>query len=57
MLRDLYSCHPEMRYLQAWKLQSAQFMLEYTDELLDKREITAAVAVVREDWPEWWRAA
>jgi hypothetical protein len=51
LLRDLYSRLPEMRYLQAWELQSALFVLGYTDELEDEAEIAAAIAVARTDWP------
>jgi hypothetical protein len=57
LLRDLYSRHPEMRYLAAWSLQSALFVLGYADELLPEWEIAAASDVARQDWPEWWRAA
>jgi hypothetical protein len=52
-VRDLYSKHPEMRTLEPWELQSALFVLGYTDE----GEIAAAADVARQDWPEWWRAA
>jgi hypothetical protein len=57
LLRDLYGRHPEMRYLEAWELQSALFVLGYADELLDEWEIAAAADVARQDLPEWWRAA
>jgi hypothetical protein len=56
-VRDLYSKHPEMRYLEAWELQSALFVLGYTDELADGGEIAAAAEVARQDYPEWGRAA
>jgi hypothetical protein len=49
-LRDLYSRRPEMRYLQAWEMQSALVVLGYTDELEDEAEISAAMAVERTDW-------
>ena len=55
-LRDLYSRHPEMYALEAWELQSALFVLGYTDDLADEAEIAAAVEVARSDWPQW-RAA
>jgi len=55
-LRDLYSRHPEMFGLEAWELQSALFVLGYTDELEDEVEIAAAAEVARSDWPQW-RAA
>ena len=50
LLRDLYSKHPEMRYLEPWELQSALFMLGYVDDLLGEWEIAAAVEVVRKDF-------
>jgi hypothetical protein len=56
-VRDIYSRHPEMRYLEAYELQSALFVLGYTDELADEGEIAAAADVARQDYPEWWRAA
>ena len=52
-LRDLYSRHPEMFSLEAWELQSALFVLGYTDELEDEAEIAAAAEVARSDWPQW----
>jgi hypothetical protein len=57
LFTDLYSRHSEMRYLEAWELQSALFVLGYADELLSEWEIAAASDVARQDWPEWWRAA
>jgi hypothetical protein len=57
VIRDLYSKHPEMRTLEPWELQSALFVLGYTDELADEEEIAAAADVARQDYPEWWRAA
>jgi hypothetical protein len=57
LLRDLYSRHSEMRYLEAWELQSALFVLGYVGELLDEWGIAAAADVARHDWLEWWRAA
>jgi hypothetical protein len=56
-IRDLYSKHPEMRTLEPWELQSALFVLGYTEDLEDEGEIGAASEVARQDWPEWWRAA
>ncbi len=53
LLRDLYSKHPEMRFLQPWELQSAMFVLGYVDELLDEWEIAAADETARRDfYPE-----
>jgi hypothetical protein len=57
LLRDLYSRHPEVRYVEAWELQSALFVLGYDGELENESEIAAAAEVARQDWPEWWRAA
>jgi hypothetical protein len=55
-IRDLYSRLPEMYYRQPWELQSALFLLGYTDDLADEAEIAAAVEAARMDWPQW-RAA
>jgi len=55
-IRDLYSRHPEMYSLEAWELQSALFVLGYTDGLAPEAEIAAAVEVARGDYPQW-RAA
>jgi hypothetical protein len=57
LVRELFSRLPEMRTLEAWELQSALFVLGYTDELEGEAEIAAAAAVAREDWPEWRPAA
>jgi hypothetical protein len=48
-LRDLHSRHPEMEDLEAWELQSALFVLGYTNALEDEGEIAAAAAVARQD--------
>jgi hypothetical protein len=56
-LRDLYSRHPEMYHLEPWELQSALFVLGYTEGLADEAEIAAAVEVARQDWPQWRPAA
>jgi hypothetical protein len=56
-IRDLYSRLPEMYYLQPWELQSALFVLGYTDDLADEAEIAAAVEVARGEWPQWGRPA
>jgi hypothetical protein len=55
-VRDLYSRHPEMYSLEAWELQSALFVLGYTDDLAPEAEIAAAVEAARGDYPQW-RAA
>jgi hypothetical protein len=52
-VRGLYSRHPEMHGLEPWELQSALFVLGYTDDLVDEAEIVAAVEVARTDWPQW----
>ena len=56
-VRDFYSKHPEMRTLEPWELQSALFVLGYSEDLADEGEIAAAAEVARQDWPDWWRAA
>jgi hypothetical protein len=56
-IRDLYSRHPEMYELEVWELQSALFVLGYTDELEDEAMIAAAVEVARGDYPQWRPAA
>ena len=56
-LRDLYSRHPEFWYLEPWELQWVLYALNYTDELEDEREISAAVEVARGDYPQWRPAA
>ena len=55
--RDLYSKHPEMLPLEPWEMQSALFVLGYTDELEDEAEIAAAVEVALRDYPQWRPAA
>jgi hypothetical protein len=49
-VRDLYSKHPEMLTLEPWEMQSALFVLGYTDDLEDEGEIAAAVEVAKTDW-------
>jgi hypothetical protein len=56
-LRDLYSKHPEMLTLEPWEMQSALFVLGYSDVLEDEGEISAAVEVARLDYPQWRFAA
>jgi hypothetical protein len=56
-VRDLYSRHPEMHGLEPWELQSALFLLGYTDDLVGEAQIAAAVEVARGDWPQWRPAA
>jgi hypothetical protein len=55
-IRDLYSRHPEMYGLEVWALQSALFVLGYTDDLACEAE-RAAVEVARGDYPQWRPAA
>jgi hypothetical protein len=57
LIRDLFSRLPEMRHLQAWELQSALYVLGYTDELEDEDAIEAAADVARMDWDPDRRAA
>jgi hypothetical protein len=57
LIRDLYSKHPEMRDLDAWELQSALFLLCYTDELEDEDAIEAARDVALTDLDPDRRAA
>jgi hypothetical protein len=57
LFTDLYSRHSEMRYLEAWELQSVLFVLDYADELHPEWEIAAAADGARQDWPQWRRAA
>jgi hypothetical protein len=51
-IRALYSKHPEMLTLEPWEMQSALFVLGYTDELEQEAEIAAAVEVARLDYPQ-----
>jgi hypothetical protein len=50
LIRDLYSKHPEMIALEPWEMQSALFVLGYTDELEAEGEISAAAEVACTDW-------
>ena len=56
-IRDLYSRHPEYRYLEPWELQHVLWSLGYVENLADEGEIAAAADVASQDWPEWRRAA
>jgi hypothetical protein len=56
-IRDLYSRHPEYFHHEPWELQWLLYALNYTDELEDEGEITAAAEVARTDWPQWRPAA
>jgi hypothetical protein len=57
LVRDLLSKHPEMLTLEPWEMQSALFVLGYTDDLEDEAEVAAAVEVARLDYPRWRFAA
>jgi hypothetical protein len=49
-VRDLYSRHPEMYGLETWEMQSALFVLGYTNGLAPEAEIAAAMEVARGDF-------
>ena len=51
-VREIYSRLPDTFHLVAWEMQSLLFSLGYTDELEDEGEITAAIEVARDDWPQ-----
>lgn len=55
-VRELYSRHPEYLHHEPWELQHVLYSLNYTDDLADEAEMSAAVEVVRGDYPQW-RAA
>jgi hypothetical protein len=55
-IRELYSRHPEYFHHEPWELTHVLFSLGYVDDIADEREITAALEVARQDWPQW-RAA
>jgi hypothetical protein len=57
LIRDLFSRHPEMLTLEPWEMQSALFLLGYTDDLEDEGAIAAAAEVARGDYPQWRPAA
>ena len=50
LVRELYSKHPEMYGLEAWEMQSALFMLGYTNGLAPEAEIATAMEVARGDY-------
>jgi hypothetical protein len=56
-VRDLYSRHPEYVHLEPWELQSALFVLGYTEDLVGEAEIAAADEVARGGYPRWRSAA
>jgi hypothetical protein len=57
LIRDLLSKHPEMIGLEPWEMQSALFVLGYTNELESEAGIAAAVEAARQDYPQWRPAA
>jgi hypothetical protein len=50
VIRDLYSRRPETVFSQPWELQMLLWSLGYTDELVNERELWAAVEAARKDW-------
>jgi hypothetical protein len=50
LLRELFSTHPEMRYLEAYHLAWILFALGYSDELENEHEIDSACALALTDW-------
>jgi hypothetical protein len=48
-IRDLYSRHPEYWHHEPWELEWILYALNYTDELENEAEISAAVEVARTD--------
>ena len=40
-IRDLYSRLPEMYHREPWELQSALYLLGYTDDLADEAQTAA----------------
>jgi hypothetical protein len=50
LVRELYSCFPEARILEPYVLQGTLWLLRHTNELLDERELAAAIEVARTDW-------
>ena len=49
-VREVYSRLPETRYLEPWELQHVLYSLNYTDDLAEEAEITAAAEVAQTDW-------
>ena len=56
-IRELYSRRPEYFRHEPWELQHVLYSLNYTDDLADEAEISAAVEVARGDYPQWRSAA
>ena len=55
-IRELYSRRPEYFPHEPWELVHVLYSLNYTDDLADEAEISAAVEAARGDYPQW-RAA
>ena len=49
LIRDLYSRRPETVFSQPWELQMLLWSLDYTDELVNERDM-AAVEAARKGW-------
>ncbi len=56
-VRDLYSRLPETYVLEPWELVHVLYSLNYTSDLAGEAEISAAVEVARQDYPQWRRTA
>jgi hypothetical protein len=56
-IRNLYSRHPEYFLHEPWELVHVLYSLNYTDDLVDEKEIAATVEVARGDYPQWMSAA
>ncbi len=56
-IRDLYSRLPEMYNDEPWEQVHVLYSLNYTDDLANEAEISAAVEVARGDYPQWRPAA
>jgi hypothetical protein len=56
-IRELYSRRPDYFHHEPWELQHVLYSLNYTDDLANEAEISAAVEVARGDYPQWRPAA
>jgi hypothetical protein len=56
-IRDLFSKRPEYWHHEPWELVHVLYSLNYTDDLDDEAEISAAVEVARGDYLQWAPAA
>jgi hypothetical protein len=50
MIRELYSRHPEILYLEPYELQSILWSLGYCEAMVPEAEIAAAIEVARGDF-------